>query len=160
MKAYREGYESFLAVKQAYIQKGGRLQYFIQNIDEINIAKEIKDLYKNSLMVTSYLDQEFHISIHSRIEELVIQDECIRPDIFIWMPEKPQLKLIVECDDFNLHSDKKTFTTDRARDRMLQEKGFQILRFSSDEINENPWKRALELRDFLLTKQFELFKDE
>ncbi len=141
MKAYREGYGSFLAAQQAYIQKGGRQRDFIQSLDGTDMTKEKKDFYKHCIMVTSYLYQEFHISIHSTIEELVIQDECIRPDIFIWMPEKPQLKLIVECDDFNLHSDKQTFSNDRARDRMLQEKGFQVLRFSSDEINENPWER-------------------
>ena len=160
MKAYREGYESFLAARQAYTQKGGSLQYFIQSIDGTDMAKELKDFYKHSMMVTSYLYKEFHISMHSTIEELDIQGECVRPDIFIWMPEKPQLKLIVECDDFNLHSDKKTFSCDRARDRMLQAQGFQILRFSSDEINENPWERARELRTFLLIKNNELFTDE
>jgi hypothetical protein len=160
MKVYREGYESFLAAKQAYIQKGGSLQNFVQSLDRTDMTKEKKDFYKYSLMVTSYLYEEFHVSVHSTIEELVIQDECIRPDIFIWMPAKPQLKLIVECNDFNLHSDKKTFSLDRARDRMLQENGYQILRFSSNEVNENPWDRACELRDFLLTKQSELFTGE
>src|SRR6266581_2322001 len=119
MKAYREGYGSFLAAQQAYIQKGGRQRNFIQSLDGTDMTKETKDFYKFSMMVTSYLYEEFHISISSTFEELVIQDECIRPDIFIWMPAKPQLKLIVECDDFNLHSDKKTFSNERARDRML-----------------------------------------
>jgi len=116
MKAYREGYGSFLAAQQDYIQKGGRQRDFIQSLDGTDMTKEKKDFYKFSLMVTSYLYEVFHISIRSTFEELVIQDECIRPDIFIWMPAKPQLKLIVECDDFNLHSDKKTFSNERARD--------------------------------------------
>lgn len=160
MKTLREGYENFLAAQEMYKQQGGQQRNFIQSLEATDLTKETKDLYKYSLMVTSYLYEELHISLGSTFEELVIQDKCIHPDIFIWIPAKPQLKLIVECDDLNLHSDKKTFSYDRARDRMLQEKGFQILRFSRDEIDENPWEKSRELRDFLLTKQNEIFIDE
>ncbi len=160
MNALREGYENFLAAQETYRLQGGSQRNFIQSLDATDMSKETKDLYKYSMMVTSYLYEEFHISVRSTFEELVIHDKCIRPDIFIWMPAKPQLKLIVECDDFNSHSDKKPFSYDSARDRMLQEKGFQILRFSSDEINENPWETARELRDFLFTKQNKLFMGE
>lgn len=56
-----------------------------------------------------------------------------RPD-FLWRAER----LIVEVDGYAYHSDREAFRSDRARDRSLAGRGFTVLRFSDDELAEQP----------------------
>ena len=97
----------------------------------------------------------FHISIKSTLDDFQFQGKNIQPDIFIWMPAKPDFKMIVECDEYDDHSGRQSFTADRARDRDLWSKGFQVLRFSADEIYNDCVAKAKELRDYLLSTYHE-----
>lgn len=53
---------------------------------------------------------------------------------FLWRAER----LIVEVDGYAYHSDREAFRTDRARDRHLRARGFEVLRFADDELDDEP----------------------
>jgi hypothetical protein len=157
MKLYRESYQSYLDTLKAYLKKGGLRKNFLQTIDKSSMAQELKVIYRCHFLVTENLYLKFHISISSTFEELIVHGQPVRPDIFIWMPSKPQLNLIIECRSFD-HTDIANYLISKAKDRVLREKGVEILCFSSSEIYDDPWKKAQELRDFLYLKLDELIK--
>ncbi|WAC74736.1 DUF559 domain-containing protein [Roseateles sp. SL47] len=57
-----------------------------------------------------------------------------RVDLYIWCPAQPKLQMIVECDGYEFHGNKDSFTADRQRDRNLQRAGYQVFRFSGTEL--------------------------
>lgn len=91
------------------------------------------------------LNDRFHLSMQSTLQEMKVEGRVIRPDAFIWVPTRPDFKLIVECDGYQFHSDKAAFTRDRKRDRLLHAGGFDVLRYSGGEIWSNPAEVALDL---------------
>lgn len=103
---------------------------------------------------------KFHISMQSGIEEITVEGHHIRPDILIWMPSRPEFKLIVECDGYAFHSDKSSFTRDRVRDRQLKSHDYEVLRFSGLEIYHNPVETAMELVAYLDKRFKRLFPEE
>jgi very-short-patch-repair endonuclease len=46
--------------------------------------------------------------------------------------------LVVELDSYAYHSDRPTFTSDRARDRYLKARGLDVHRYTDDELDESP----------------------
>ena len=102
----------------------------------------------------------FHLSLQCVFEDIKVGGKYIRPDIFIWVPSRPECMLIVECDGFKYHSDNYAFTNDRERDRVLKDRGFQVLRFSGQEIVSQPVNKAKELNDYLVKLQAEMFLEE
>ena len=52
----------------------------------------------------------------------------------LWRTER----LVVEIDSYAYHSDRPRFTADRARDRYLAERGYQVARISDDELADDP----------------------
>ncbi len=129
--------------------------------DFINYVYSLEDTEDNKLVliafVLSYVAlnfyEKFHISIQSTFPDIKVNGKSIRPDIFIWLPSNPSFKLIVECDGYAYHSDKRSFTNDRNRDRILQMKGFQVFRFSGQEIYHDPVQKSHELYDYLIGLQ-------
>jgi len=91
------------------------------------------------------LNDRFHVSMQSTLQEVKLDGRVIRPDAFIWVPTRPDFKMIVECDGYQYHADKAAFTRDRKRDRLLHADGFDVLRYSGGEIWNNPAEVALDL---------------
>jgi very-short-patch-repair endonuclease len=60
---------------------------------------------------------------------------------FLWRPQR----LVVELDGYAYHSDRMTFTSDRARDRYLQARGFRTARVSGDELDRDEEAVAVSL---------------
>jgi hypothetical protein len=77
----------------------------------------------------------FHIMIQPTMK---LKGKTIRPDLAIWVPADPTVKIIVECDGFEYHSDPTAFQRDRVRDRQLMEAGFRVRRYSGSEIFKDP----------------------
>jgi hypothetical protein len=136
------------------------IEIFLNSVIASNIEQSLKDLLIHNLTIGTTLYTYFHVSIQSTIRDFKINGKYVRPDIFIWIPARPNFKLIVECDGFQYHSKRQAFTADRARDRTLQDKGFQILRFSGDEISHTCSEKVEELRDYLLSREAELFQND
>jgi len=104
------------------------------------------------------LGQSFHVSLQPTFEKLRVEGKSIRPDMMIWVPTHPDFKLIVECDGYQYHSDKEMFSKDRIRDRVLQQQGYQVFRFSGHEIVQNATLKANEFIEYLsdLADKFDL----
>jgi REase_MTES_1575 len=68
----------------------------------------------------------FHIMIQPTMR---LKGKTIRPDLAIWVPADSTVKIIVECDGFDYHSDPTAFQRDRIRDRHLMEAGFRVRRY-------------------------------
>ena len=91
------------------------------------------------------LEDSFHMTLQSRFPNVKVEGKSIRPDIYFWVPSKPHINIIVECDGFDYHSDRDRFTNDRQRDRTLISLGYEVLRFSGSEIYRDPFKVSAEL---------------
>ena len=63
----------------------------------------------------------------------------------LWRAER----LIVEIDSYAYHADRPTFTADRARDRYLAERSYQVARISDDELANDPAAAARSLHSLL-----------
>jgi very-short-patch-repair endonuclease len=58
-------------------------------------------------------------------------------------------RLVVEIDSYAYHSDRPTFTADRARDRYLSARGFQVTRYTDGELESEPVAVAKSLQALL-----------
>lgn len=108
--------------------------------------------YYNDLLFKYYsvpLDRSYHMSLQPRFPNVIANGKVIRPDIYFWIPARPDINVVVECDGFAFHSDKETFTRDRQRDRALKAKGYDVFRFSGSEIFNDPVNSAHELATYL-----------
>lgn len=70
-------------------------------------------------------------------------DFGIRVDAVAWLRHP----LVIECDGFEFHSDRESFSRDRKRDRILGEEGFRVVRYSGQEIHNDPVATGLDLLD-------------
>jgi len=111
--------------------------------DEI---EEIKMYYS---IVQRFEWNSLHVTPQAGLSKLKVNGKNIRVDFCIWVPGNPSVKIVVECDGFQFHSNKQTFENDRARDRLLQMNGYRVIRFSGTEINQDPVKVCNELFDLL-----------
>lgn len=78
-----------------------------------------------------------------------LNGKTIRPDAIIFVPSNPKVKVVVECDGMETHQAKEVFVSDRKRDRLLFENGFQVRRYSGSEIWNDPPASSKDLMDFL-----------
>ena len=69
--------------------------------------------------------------------------------MLIWVPSDESVRVIVECDGFQFHSDKVAFIQDRKRDRALKAQGYQVLRYSGSEIHADPVAASVDLAEYL-----------
>lgn len=140
---------------QKFISKTGKgdLSDFVEYLSlSLNDASESDLHYSLLFLVTIYrvfpYDKAFHLTLQPSLEDIIINGKSIRPDVFVWIPSKPSFKLIIECDSWTYHSDKQAFSGDRARDRALQREGFQVMRFSGQQIFHDPFGSAIELLNY------------
>ena len=135
------------------------LDYIFNSPD---LSSEDKDLIFFNMFYMHALKHinVFHISLHCYFDEVTVAEQPICPDLLIWVPSRPEFKLVVECDEFQYHSDRKAFTNDRERDRFLRDNDFQVLRFSDHEIEIDAASRARELLIYLRQLNKEMFREE
>jgi very-short-patch-repair endonuclease len=62
----------------------------------------------------------------------------------------PQHRLVVEVDGWGYHRSKRSFATDRRRDRKLVRAGWRVVRFTADDVTDRPEEVAAELSELLL----------
>jgi hypothetical protein len=95
------------------------------------------------------LENRFHLVIQPGIPDIRVEEKTVRPDMLIWIPADESVKIIVECDGFQHHSDKVVFIHDRKRDRALKAKGYEVLRYSGTEIYNDPVSASVDLAEYL-----------
>jgi hypothetical protein len=118
----------------------------IPDINETDIATVLRYVVMYHL-VGAY--NQYHVTLQPVLNNIKVNGKGIRPDLYVWIPSDPNFKLIVECDGFQHHSSKKSFSSDRQRDRVLQTKGYRVFRFSGQEIYHDPASKAVELAEYL-----------
>jgi hypothetical protein len=91
----------------------------------------------------------YHISIQPKFLDFKINNKSIRPDILIWIPGDETFKLIVECDSYQYHLNKKSFVDDRKRDRLFRSKKYDVRRYTGVEITTDPIEVSLDLICYL-----------
>jgi very-short-patch-repair endonuclease len=64
---------------------------------------------------------------------------------FLWRAER----LVVEVDGYAYHSSRRSFESDRARDRRLKLRGYEVLRFTDRELSREPDALAASMRAHL-----------
>ena len=144
IEQFIEQYEKFkkfiLWYENKYSSFSGMNDFLDLEVKKGNMPQEERDCIAR--LVLRYhmlpLHNSFHLTLQPKFPNIKIDGKTIRPDILLWIPEQPELKIVVECDGFDYHSDREKFTSDRKRDRALQAKGYQILRYSGTEIYRNP----------------------
>jgi hypothetical protein len=95
------------------------------------------------------LGRSFHVSLQPSFEHIRVEEKHIRPDMVVWIPTRPDFRLVVECDGYQFHSNQEAFAKDRIRDRVLQQQGYQVFRFSGREIIQNATLKVNEFVDYL-----------
>lgn len=110
-----------------------------------------EDIKTYLTFVRLFVHNYFHLTIQAKLPTIQHNGRGMRPDLFIWVPTDPSLRIAVECDGYRYHSDPSSFTHDRQRDRILHANGIRVLRFSGHEIHHNPHGVASELFDQLTT---------
>lgn len=95
------------------------------------------------------LENRFHLILQPGLPDVRVEDRTVRPDMLFWVPSEESIRIIVECDGFQHHSEKVVFIHDRKRDRALKAKGYEVLRYSGTEIYNDPVAASVDLADYL-----------
>ena len=163
MKGYRANYQLVQQLWEEWLKEIGEdspdaetEQAFVKSIQLLDINQRQKDIIIYNFTVLPVVYNIIHLTIQSTFDDILLEGKVIRPDILIWVPSNPNIKLIVECDGFSYHTSKHAFSNDRARDRLLLSHGFKVLRFSGHEITTDPIGIANEMLDYL-AKVFQPF---
>jgi len=158
MEAFRERRRQFKEFSAWYKAKHGNLTGADDFLDrEFARGKmEVGEHHylRRHLVFYEYLGLEdrFHLIVQPGIPEVEIEGRGVRPDMLIWIPSNESVRIIVECDGFQHHSDKIVFIRDRKRDRALKVKGYEVLRYSGAEIYTDPVAASMDLADYLWSR--------
>jgi len=151
-KQYREYYQDMLLVDKKYgTETDGKDSGYYKYLDWLLSAGEITeegyDVMKMEYIFAHHIGwyHAFQLLLQPKFPDIKVEGRSIRPDIYIWRLDKNDLNIIVECDGYQHHSDKESFTHDRRRDRTLKKRGFEVLRYSGSEIYQDPINTAYEL---------------
>lgn len=159
IQAFRETRKQFKKFISWYLDKNDDLngiEDYLLNQHEIGKMEESEYLYlSRHLVLYEYmsLENRVHMIIQPGLPDILVEGKPIRPDLLFWIPSEPDFKVIVECDGFEYHKNKKAFVSDRKRDRALQANGYDILRYSGSEIYHNPVETSADITEYLWTKE-------
>lgn len=149
---YHDRFIKFLAwYKNKHNNYNGLEEYLDREVRKGKMESSERDYIRHLTFRYLYLhlSDAFHLTIQPRFSDISVDRKTIRPDLYFWIPSKRKINIIVECDGFKHHKGRKSFITDRKRDRALQSKGFQVLRYSGTEIFVDPVGSASDLIEFL-----------
>ena len=68
---------------------------------------------------------------------------------------KEDFKLIIECDGFDYHSNKKQMTYDYKRENNLKLNGYDIIRFTGSQIYNDPMDCVKKIMKYIYMKGFD-----
>lgn len=96
---------------------------------------------------TNFIDAQVRIENYYA-DFVVARIEHNGPDRYLRTPH-----VVVECDGHDFHErTKEQAQSDKLRDRVMQQKGYAVLRFTGSEIWRDPWGCAVQINDFLEQK--------
>lgn len=150
-------YESIRDSFELYQRETGDVEgkEFPQVVDRVVAAGEMTREQGNDLvtgvtfMYRMNMWNAMHFALQPKFPGFGLRGRALTADLLMWIPGKPSVRIIVECDGFIYHSDREAFVADRRRDRMFQQRGYRVLRFSGTEIYADPIGMSAELFDAL-----------
>jgi hypothetical protein len=95
---------------------------------------------------------QYHVMIQPTFCNINRDSKKIRADLLIWKPSDKNVRLVIECDGYEYHQDKKHFIEDRKRDRDFNYNNYDIIRFSGTEIYNSFIDVSYELVNTVYTK--------
>jgi len=113
--------------------------------------EQVEDILMYLRLTKTFEFGSYHITPQAFFPNFKIDNKAIRADFYIWVPNDPSLKIIVECDGFQFHSSKTSFVNDKKRDRLFQLNGYRVIRYSGSEIWQDPIQVSSDLFDMLET---------
>lgn len=93
---------------------------------------------------------EWHIYLQAGFPDL-----RRRVDAFAWCHDGRKSPVVIECDGFDFHSNKKDMAKDRERDRLFTSRGYRVVRFTGTEIFTKPMKCCEDLAKVLFPEFFD-----
>ena len=150
IKEFREilaHWKEFFAWFQAHHPARSMEEFLDGEVARGALDSEERKSYISFIFRYSYIpmDSNYHMTLQPRFPNIKIEGKAIRPDVYFWIPSKPKVNIIVECDGFKYHSDKEHFKADRQREAL----GYDVWRFSGSEIYGNPIDAPFELAKYL-----------
>lgn len=138
--------------QQAKRSRGGKS--VTAYIDWLVVAKKIDqeeaDFWRGQEIGTALYGDAFHLIPQAKLPGMGARGKALRLDGLVYVPDRPDLLVAIECDGYEWHSNKESFTGDRVRDRALRKYGIQVLRFSGHEIHRDPAVASADLYDQLV----------
>ncbi|MGA2296892.1 MAG: DUF559 domain-containing protein [FCB group bacterium] len=122
-----------------------RILFINSTIDKFKDAKEINDLFYESPLEVRFWDS-------FKIDKILAERQFYKKfgkdrfvmDFAIFCKDR---KLDVECDSDTYHMNKQIVQKDKKRDNILQSYGWNVLRYTSDDINNNFTSSIMQVRD-------------
>jgi hypothetical protein len=161
-KQIREFRERRLKTKEFaswYVNKYGNLTGIEDFLDK-EVLRGKMEKYENKylkrhIVLYEYLclEDRFHLILQPGYPNIKVENRTVRPDMLFWVPSDPSVKIVVECDGFEYHSDKVVFIHDRKRDRSLKAAGYEVLRYSGSEIHKDPIGASNDLGKYLWSRE-------
>jgi hypothetical protein len=156
IKEFRERHLNIMTFAENYQKETGdiELKYFEgffkgESSSGFFTQERYDEIEYHRIFVKNFLWDSYFITPQAQFPNYKIDNKSIRVDLLIWSPSNENIKLVVECDGFKYHKSKEVFESDKKRDRLLQSKGYQVLRFSGSEIFRDTVKVSEELFDFI-----------
>ena len=153
---YRGYYKSIDNFIDSYKQATGdnELTFFEEKLQAKQKKGEVTEGQVEDILMYQHLTRNFefdsyHITPQAFFPNYKVDNKAIRADFYIWVPNDPSVKIIVECDGFQFHNSKTSFINDKKRDRLFQLNGYRVIRYSGSEIWQDPVLVSSDLFDIL-----------
>jgi very-short-patch-repair endonuclease len=153
LQAYRQRHNEWMALFAKYQNTTGDVEglNLPQSLDE-DVANGLIPaegcneflnhiLFKHNLNIWNRL----HFVMQPAFPDFRIDGRSIRADLLVWIPGNEKVKVIVECDGYEFHSNRDSFTNDRRCDRLFGLCGYEVLRYSGTEIHRDPVEASIDL---------------
>lgn len=122
-----------------------RILFINSTYQKLINAKEINDLFYESPLEETvwYALKDSNINAERQYEEMA-NNKSFFLDFAIFCKDR---KLALECDGDTYHTGKELVQNDKRRDNMLESKGWNILRYTSEDIMMNLDKSISQVRE-------------
>lgn len=111
--------------------------------------EQVEDILMYLRLIKTFEFDSYHITPQAFFPNYKVDSKAIRADFYIWVPNDPSVKIIVECDGFQFHNSKTSFINDKKKDRLFQLNGYTVVRYSGSEIWKDPVEVSSDLFDIL-----------
>ncbi len=154
IRDYYKSVDSYVLKYKEYT-KDAKLEKLEQYLREDTSVKcfteeEVYDILRYLNFRKDFEWAAYHITPQATIQSKQLGKKNIRVDFLVWVPNDPTVKIVIECDGYQYHGNKKSFVQDKIRNRELQLRGYQVVHYSGTEIFENPVEVSSNLFDILM----------